>query len=139
MTTTPKKHPRARRARKAAPAHTRVRRVAQATITEAGTAAYTTGRDVWLAGLGLAGTAYELASEAFATLVKVGRKQEPKTLAAAQGALRQARTRANRVASEATQISKKKLNQALDALGVDNRPRQKNLFHRLGDLTEALL
>ena len=138
MTRPSRKTTRAHRARKA-PASARIRRAAQARITEAGTAAYSTGRDLWLAGLGLAGTAYEFAGDTFDTLVKKGRQQEPKTLAAAKGALRQARTKAARVANGATELSKKKLTEALDALGVENRPRQKNLFHRLGDLTEALL
>jgi polyhydroxyalkanoate synthesis regulator phasin len=138
VTTTRKHHPRAKRPR-TAHAHPRARRAPKARLAGAGSAAIGKGRDLWLAGLGLAGTVYEVATDTFDSLVSRGRKQEPKTLAAARGALRQARARATNVAGDATALSKKKLNEALDALGVENRPRQKNLFHRLGDLTEALL
>lgn len=138
MTTSRKTSPRGRRPRKAAPAH-RARRTPVARVTEVGDAAVETGRSFWLAGLGLAGTAYETAVHTFDVLVARGRREEPKTRAAAHRVVRQVRTRATGLASDATRLSKRKLGQALDALGVDKSPRPKNLFHRLGDLTEALL
>lgn len=138
MNTSKKRNPRARRARKAAPVR-RVRRNAAAHVVDAGGAAVETGRSLWLAGLGLAGVAYATATETFDALVARGRREEPKTRAAAHRVVREVRTRANGLAADATRLSKRKLGQALDALGVDKKPRPKNVFHRLGDLTEALL
>ncbi len=108
-------------------------------VVEAGSAALASGRNLWLAGLGLAGSTLETATDAFDVLVRKGRQEEPKARAAANKALRSARKRATELVADATHISKRKLDEALEALGVDHRPRQKNLFHRLGDLTEALL
>jgi hypothetical protein len=137
VTPTTKRSARGRRPRKAAPVHRARRRPAPA--IEARDAALETGRTLWLAGLGLAGSAYQAATRTFDALVARGRREEPRTRAAAQRVVRQVRTRANDLATDATRLSKRKLGQALDALGVDQSPRPKNLFHRLGDLTEALL
>ena len=138
MTPSKKRAPRGRRPHRAV--HTsRARRRPAAGMPEVRDAAVETGRALWLAGLGLAGAAYQAATETFDTLVARGRREEPKTRAAAQRVVRQVRTRATGLANDATRLSKRKLGQALDALGVDQSPRPKNVFHRLGDLTEALL
>jgi hypothetical protein len=81
-------------------------------------AAVETGRTIWLAGLGLAGAAYQAATETFDALVARGRREEPKTRAAAQRVVRQVRTRATGLANDASRLSKRKLGQALDALGL---------------------
>lgn len=109
------------------------------TVSEAGELAIETGRSLWLAGLGLTGAAIETVSDTFDTLVAKGRQQEPKTVAAAEKVVRDARRRANEVVGEAARVSKQGVESALEALGVDSRPRQKNVFHRLGDLAEAIL
>lgn len=109
------------------------------TVAEAGEMAMETGRSLWLAGLGLAGAAITTATDTFDALVAKGRQQEPKTVAAAEKVVRDARRRANAVVGEAARVSKQGVESALEALGVDNRPRQKNVFHRLGDLAEAIL
>ena len=72
-------------------------------------------------------------------LVVRGRQQEPKTLAAARRVAREARGTANGWAIDATKLGKQWIDQAFDRLGVPDRPRQKNILHRLGDLAEALL
>jgi hypothetical protein len=110
-----------------------------ATVGEAGEAALETGRSLWLAGLGLTGAAIETATDTFDALVAKGRQQEPKTVAAAEKIVRDARRRATAVVGEAARRSKQGVESALEVLGVDNRPRQKNVFHRLGDLAEAIL
>ncbi len=109
------------------------------TVVQAGETVFESGRSLWLAGLGLAGSAVETATETFDALVARGKRQEPKSIAAAEQVVRQVRQRANRLAREAAKYSKQQLEGAFEALGVDNRPRQKNLFHRLGDLAEAIL
>jgi hypothetical protein len=109
------------------------------TVVQAGETVFETGRSFWLAGLGLAGSAVETASETFDALVARGRRQEPKSIAAAEQVVREVRQRANTLAGEAAKYSRKQLAGAFEALGVDNRPRQKNLFHRLGDFAEAIL
>ena len=138
MTTSTRTARRGRRPRKAAPVR-RARRAAVTRVTEVGDAAVEQGRALWLAGLGLAGTAVETAVDAFDLLVARGRREEPRTRAAAHRVVRRVRTHAGDLAADATRRSKRKLDQVLDALGVDSSPRPKNLFHRLGDLTEALL
>jgi hypothetical protein len=139
--TTPKKTTRrpARKGAHARPAAHARKAAMPATVAEAGERALETGRSLWLAGLGLAGTAMETATDAFDALVAKGRQQEPKTVAAAEKVVRDARRRANAVVGEAARVSKQGVETALEALGVDNRPRQKNVFHRLGDLAEAIL
>jgi polyhydroxyalkanoate synthesis regulator phasin len=97
------------------------------------------GRELWLAGLGLAGAAIEAATDTFDALVKEGKTREPQVRAAAARVVRKTQKHARGVAAGAAKASKQALGEALDALGVDNRPRQKNLFHRLGDLTDAVL
>jgi polyhydroxyalkanoate synthesis regulator phasin len=137
---TPRRKTTTRRARPASRRTTaRRRNTAPRIVVDAGSAAMDSGRKLWLAGLGLAGSTFETATDAFEALVRKGRVEEPKAKAAANKALRGARKRATELVADATHMSKQKINEALDALGVDNRPRQKNLFHRLGDLTEALL
>jgi hypothetical protein len=139
--TTPKKtarRPARRTAARRTTTHAR-RTTLPTTLTGAGETALETGRSLWLAGLGLAGTAMETATDTFDALVARGRQQEPKTVAAAEKVVRDARRRANAVVGEAARVSKQGVESALEALGVDARPRQKNLFHRLGDLAEAIL
>lgn len=138
MTPSKKRAPRGRRPHKAVHAKG-TRRPLATGMPEVRAAAVETGRTLWLAGLGLAGAAYQAATETFDALVARGRREEPKTRAAAQRVVRQVRTRATGLANDASRLSKRKLDQALDALGVDKSPRPKNVFHRLGDLTEALL
>jgi len=108
-------------------------------IDELGESAVETGRSLWLAGLGLTATTIETAEDAFGLLVARGKQREPKTLAAAKKVIRDARRAANDLATDAARASKKKLDEALDAFGVDHRARPKNLLHRLGDLAEAIL
>src|SRR5690606_31118370 len=112
---------------------------ASETVVQAGETVFEAGRSIWLAGLGLAGSAVETASDTFDALVARGRRQEPKSIAAAEQVAREGRQRAHTLAGDAAKYSKKQLAGAFEALGVDNRPRQKNLFHRLGDFAEAIL
>ncbi len=96
-------------------------------------------RQLWLASLGVAATSGELAVGFLDELVVRGREQEPKTLAAARRMARDAQGTANGWVTDATKLGKQWIDQAFDRLGVPDRPRQKNVFHRLGDLAEALL
>ncbi|HSM12628.1 MAG TPA: phasin family protein [Thermoanaerobaculia bacterium] len=147
--TAPKKKTTRKTARRAsgARARTRTRRAATriavptsfAELGEMGESAVETGRSVWLAGLGLGVSVAESAGEAFDALVARGRKQEPKTMAAARRVVKDARRTAGDLADEAARVSKRKIDEALDALGVESNPRPKNLLHRLGDLAEAIL
>lgn len=113
--------------------------ISLAELGEMSETAVETGRSVWLAGLGLGVSVVEGASEAFDALVARGRRQEPKTMAAARKAVKDVRRTAGELADEAARASKRKIDEALDALGVESNPRPKNLLHRLGDLAEAIL
>ncbi len=100
---------------------------------------YTTARSLWLAGLGAAGVVLETATGAFDALVERGRRAEPRAIAAAHQAGRDARRAAGELAGSAARASRRQIDNVLDAVGIDNRPRRKNLLHRLGDLAEAIL
>jgi len=133
-----------RTSRRPVRARSRSRRATQRSLVptsfdEIGESARETTRSLWLAGLGLAATTMETAEGAFGALVARGKQREPKTLTAAKKVIREARRTANDLATDAARASKKKLDEALDAFGVDQRARPKNLFHRLGDLAEAIL
>lgn len=96
-------------------------------------------RQLWLAGLGAVVTTSETAVELIDTLVARGRRQEPKTRAAAQRIVRDARQTIEGLASETGRRSRVALEDAMERLGVEKQPRSKNILHRLGDIAEALL
>jgi polyhydroxyalkanoate synthesis regulator phasin len=96
-------------------------------------------RELWLAGLGAAAATGEAASDVVDLLVEKGRTAEPRVAAAAARALAAARARAGEVADELGERAQDALRETLDRLGVERRPRSKNLLHRLGDLAEAIL
>ena len=87
------------------PSRARSRKTAHRTTpaTTAGLAdlALETGRSMWLAGLGLALTTVETADEAFETLVARGKAREPRTIAAAEKLVRDARRTVDGLASDA--------------------------------------
>jgi len=96
-------------------------------------------RQLWLAGLGAMATTGEAAASMVEALVARGRTQEPKTRAAAAKAVREARRSVEVLANEAGRRSRMAIDEAMNRLGVDERPRSKNILHRLGDLAEAML
>lgn len=149
MTTTASKKrrgPAATAARTAAPRRKVARKKAAAPIVVSPDAALAAGRSLWLAGLGLAVAAVEGATGVFETLVAKGRVQQPEARAAAERMLVAARRQAaelGELAADAARKGKRQLDGtlegAMDRLGVDRRPRSKNLLHRLGDLADAML
>jgi len=96
-------------------------------------------RQLWLAGLGAAVVSTEVAVAVVDELVARGRRQAPKTRAAAAEIVDGLRDNAGSIVRRATHESKKALDRTMKQLGVQNPPRQKNILHRLGDLAEALL
>jgi hypothetical protein len=96
-------------------------------------------REFWLAGLGVVAATGETAGDAFDLLVARGRRVQPRLMAAAERQLRDARGRVDEIAAEAGRQSKRALDEALEKLGAETRPREKNILHRRGDLAEALL
>jgi len=96
-------------------------------------------RQVWLAGLGAVAVTGESAAVVVDQLISRGKRQEPATRAAAEKAVREARGLVVDLANEAGRRSKKLVDQAIDRLGVESKPRSKNILHRLGDIAEALL
>ena len=96
-------------------------------------------REVWLAGLGAAAATSEAATGLFDLLVEKGKEAEPRVAAAAESTVAGAREKATRAAEEVGATAKTAVESAMRQLGVSARARNKNLFHRLGDLAEAIL
>ena len=115
------------------------RRVKSTTTTRRARTNAHPARELWLAGLGAAAASGEKASELVELLVAKGRETEPAVVATAGRVLESARERATRTAADLGSEAKVALEKALDKLGVPQRPRNKNLLHRLGDLAEAIL
>ena len=132
MTTRTANRPRARR-KVARPAQKSQRR------THVTHAELTPLREVWLAGLGAAAATGEAANELVDILVAKGRQTEPRLVASADRALAFAKKNAAQAADELRNRAKDAVDGALHRLGVNARPRTKNVLHRLGDLAEAIL
>lgn len=96
-------------------------------------------RDVWLAGLGVVVAAGETTDELMDELVRRGKLREPKVKAKARGWVRDVRKGAESLADDALDTTRQALDKAAKSLGVEEKPRNKNILHRLGDLAEALL
>lgn len=96
-------------------------------------------RDVWLAGLGVVAAAGETTDELIDELVRRGKLREPKVKAKARGWVRDVRKGAESLADDALDTTRNAIDRAAKSLGVEERPRNKNILHRLGDLAEALL
>lgn len=96
-------------------------------------------RELWLAGLGAAAATGEAANDFVDVLVRKGRETEPRVVATVERAYASARKSAVRTADEIGARAKGAVDEAFLRLGVDARPRTKNVLHRLGDLAEAIL
>jgi polyhydroxyalkanoate synthesis regulator phasin len=130
MTTRTTTHPRARKkgARPARNAHRRPHAIETTPL-----------RELWLAGLGAAAATGEATTDFVDLLVAKGKQAEPRVVATADRALAMARKSAQSATNELRSRAKVAVEGALDRIGVNARPRTKNVLHRLGDLAEAIL
>jgi len=94
---------------------------------------------MWLAGLGAVAAAGETTNDLLDELVRRGKLREPKVKASARGWVRDVRKGAEGLANDALDATRQAIDRAAKSLGVEERPRNKNILHRLGDLAEALL
>jgi polyhydroxyalkanoate synthesis regulator phasin len=100
--------------------------------------AETSLRELWLAGLGAVAETRESARELVDLLVEKGKETEPRLEASARRAFALAREGAAQTTGELTERARIVLDGARERLGIDARPRRKNVLHRLGDLAEAI-
>ncbi|MFN7940353.1 MAG: phasin family protein [Thermoanaerobaculia bacterium] len=90
-------------------------------LSDAGERAADTGRTFWLAGLGLAATVSESASDLFETLVAKGRQRGTADLKAAQRAFASARKTVEKRAGELAEGAEETMGAVFHRLGLPTR------------------
>lgn len=110
----------------------------QSSLETLGLDALSAGRQVWLAGLGLAVTVGETVSDTFDSLVAKGRRSGLAPVAEAEKALASARRRASRLETKVEKAVESRLGALLGRLGVPTRSEVQELTRRVENLAQSL-
>ncbi len=110
----------------------------QSSLETLGGDALSAGRQVWLAGLGLAVTVGETVSDTFDSLVAKGRRSGLAPVAEAEKALASARRRASRLETKVEKAVESRLGALLGRLGVPTRSEVQELTRRVENLAQSL-
>jgi poly(hydroxyalkanoate) granule-associated protein len=110
----------------------------QSSLETLGLDALSAGRQVWLAGLGLAVTVGETVTETFDSLVAKGRRSGLAPVEEAEKALASARRRASRLETKVEKAVESRLGALLGRLGVPTRSEVQELTRRVENLAQSL-